>query len=292
MTAYGPRLADPTAVVGARIGAYVIDLLLVAAAAIACLVPIFLNTSIEAPSGSVTCNSGARSEFGVNRDRSTTDPSMCFDNGTTVRYIPFEDENAFTVKLYAIFFGIQAANLVLLQGLTGASLGKLIFGLRVVRPNGRTAGLGWALARWLMLQIDTMCCFLPGAVLVFTTKGHRRLGDMVATTFVIRKGEVGRPPMVPGVNAPGPDDGYLAYGSYGPYNSPSYPAPGGGSAWPGASTPAEGSPWTPGTPTSPTPSGDGPTWDPARDAYIQYDRERAEWLQWDDTTKQWRPISR
>ncbi|HET8929968.1 MAG TPA: hypothetical protein VFN21_04860, partial [Acidimicrobiales bacterium] len=36
---------------------------------------------------------------------------------------------------------------------------------------------------------------------------------------------------------------------------------------------------------------DKPTWDDARNAYIQYDSERSEWLEYDDTAKEWKPIS-
>jgi hypothetical protein len=38
-------------------------------------------------------------------------------------------------------------------------------------------------------------------------------------------------------------------------------------------------------------SGDGPRWDEARNAYIQYDQAQGAWLQWDDTAQAWKPIA-
>src|SRR5699024_12932 len=79
--------------------------------------------------------------------------------------------------------------------------------------------------------IDTLCFFLPGAILVFTTKGHRRLGDMAAGTFVVSKQAVGTPPHVPGVTAPEwpAAGGYGAgYGAgAGAWGAGGYGAPGG-----------------------------------------------------------------
>jgi uncharacterized RDD family membrane protein YckC len=291
---------DPTDVVGRRIGAYVIDSLLIGAVSLAFLVPMFLSASVEAPAGTVDCtnNSSFDSSFQTDRDQPASGPAMCFRNGDTVRYIPAGEENAFTAKAYGTSFGISFLNLVLIQGLTGASLGKLMLGLRVVREDGRRAGIGWMVLRWVLLFVDSICCILPGVVLVFTTKGHRRLGDMAAGTFVVRREATGAPLSVPGVNAPsfdgsggagygsGYQGGYQGGGYQGGYGQPSWPAP------PGA--PSAGSPWTPPatTPTGPAdaPAGDGPTWDPAREAYIQYDRELSAWLQWNDDAREWRPI--
>src|SRR5574338_368535 len=115
VTAYAAGPADPTSVVGARIGAYAIDLFLVLAA------------SVAAPSGTITCADNQDFSFDTtSRDRPATGPAMCFDDGTTVRYIPADEEGGVTAKVYGIFFGIQFVDLVLLQGLTGASVGKLL----------------------------------------------------------------------------------------------------------------------------------------------------------------------
>ena len=199
------------------------------------------------------------------------------------------------------------------SGLLGGSLGKLAVGLRVVTNDGRRAGIGKHLLRTFLWVGDGIICMLPivGGILMVSTKGHRRLGDMGASTLVVDKSMVGQPLHVPGVTAP--------ESAYGPgYTPPSYGAPAGwdlgGPAGPpqqpgwgtGPQSPAPTSWGTPpaaqppsfptATPSNPpapaaTPGADSPTWDPARNAYIQYDRALGSWMQWDDATNAWKPIS-
>ena len=111
-------------------------------------------------------------------------------------------------------------------------------------------------------MVDGFCCYIPGAVMVLATKGHRRLGDMAAGTFVIGRRDAGQPVSVPGLTNP---------------SGHTQPVPVGGfaSAYPTVA-----------------PGADGPSWDPARNTYIQFDRGRNEWVEWDDAAQTWRPISR
>lgn len=266
---YAQPHADPTNVVGRRIGAYVIDTFIMVALIFAVVYPLFMSASVEEPSNRATCPSLSEdSEFTSELD---LDASICVELGDTVRYVPVGEENAFVAQFYGVALGIPLLNLVLLQGLTGASLGKLILGLRVVRQDGSTAGLGWAALRWLLLLIDGACCAIIGLVLVFTTKGHRRLGDMAASTFVVTKRDVGTPPQVPGVTSPAAT----------PSGAPAYGAAPAAGAW-GAEPQGQAS--------SSASNAEGPTWDAARNAYIQYDPAQGAWVQWNDTTQTWGPI--
>ena len=305
---YAPQ--DPTAVVGRRILAYGIDLLLVFGIAVAVLIPMFMDASVVVPYGSVQCAESTVDEGGwqVNStgnegiivDRSAVNPTFCFHNGDETRYLPVEEENAFTARVYSVLIGTQFVNLVLVQALTGASVGKLITGLRVVREDGNKAGPGWILLRWVLLFVDAFCCFLPGAVMVFSTKGHRRLGDMAAGTYVVARSSVGTPISITPTGQAGSA-----------YSGGAWPPPSGaGTGWGTNAGEGSGNPWTPpgsmpppggpvtgppvGMPPAPglNPSGDGPTWDPARITYIQYDYDRGEWLEWDDGLKIWVAISR
>ena len=81
-----------------------------------------------------------------------------------------------------------------LQGLTGATPGKLLVGLRVVGPDGRPPGIVRAVLRTMLLVVDGFPWFLPllGWLLVTTTRRHRRLGDMVAGTLVVRRRAIAR----------------------------------------------------------------------------------------------------
>lgn len=266
---YAQPQADPTNVVGRRIGAYLIDTLIMVAIIGALIYPLFMSASVETPSNRASCPSFSDdSEFTSDFE---LDASICIELGDTVRYVPVGDEDGFVAQFYGIAIVIPILNLVVLQGLTGASLGKLLLGLRVIRQDGTKAGLGWAALRWLLLIVDGACCAIIGLVLVFTTKGHRRLGDMAASTFVVAKHAVGTPPQVPGITAPVTT----------PYGAPV----------PGAAPTAGAWGAQPQGPASPSaPNAEGPTWDPARNAYIQYDKDQGAWVQWNDTAQAWGPI--
>ncbi|MCU1497485.1 MAG: hypothetical protein JWM47_1438 [Acidimicrobiales bacterium] len=284
---YAQPMADPTAVVGRRIGAFAIDSILMLLVTIAVLVPMFLSSSETLSSDRYRCeNTASGTGTSSSEDRRVLVPSsICVEAGDEIRYIPENETGSFTASFYGIGFGLQVLNLVLLQGLTGASIGKLMLGLRVVRQDGQKAGIGWAFLRWVLLFVDQICCFLPGAILVFTTKGHRRIGDMVAGTFVIRKDQAGRPVAVPGVTT---GYGTPGYSTHGYPSQPGYGQPPSG-AWAPPAGPQGPSPSDP-TPAGAAAPGEGPTWDAARNAYIQYDRELSAWVQWSDAAGAWLPI--
>lgn len=199
---------------------------------------------------------------------------------------------------------------IVYQGLLGASLGKLALGLRIVRADGSQAGVGASAIRTVLWIVDAITCALPilGGILILTTRGHRRVGDMAAGTYVVPASQVGHPVILPGQQVPGAHPTGLA-GTAGP---PGGPGPAGGPPPPGQIGPAPSpqipgttDPWAPpaspdhtvgSSADSPPVSGpdyvaDEPFWDEARGAYIQYDSERAAWLEFDDQRQQWGPIS-
>ncbi len=68
----------------------------------------------------------------------------------------------------------------------GASPGKKILKLKVVRDDGSSPTLGAYIMRWMMYLLE--CAMLPGIALlciIFNKKGQR-LGDMMAGTIVIK----------------------------------------------------------------------------------------------------------
>ena len=75
---------------------------------------------------------------------------------------------------------------MVLQAVTGASIGKHALGLRVVDEQGRKAGLGRTIVRWLFLIIDGGI-FLIGLITALVTHPHRRVGDLVAGTYVVAR---------------------------------------------------------------------------------------------------------
>jgi uncharacterized RDD family membrane protein YckC len=84
------------------------------------------------------------------------------------------------VVLYLVVF-------VVVQGLTGASPGKVLLRIRVVRHDGTSPGVVRSIVRAAAWVIDGLALIVPVALWsAWFTPGHRRVGDWVAGTFVIR----------------------------------------------------------------------------------------------------------
>lgn len=183
-----------------------------------------------------------------------------------------------------ILLGYWVVNWVILQGLLGASVGKFIVGVRVVRPDGDPMGILRALGRWIVTIVDAFPWCIPmltGFLVANSSWGHQRIADKAMGTFVVSKEFAGSPinlpPKAAAVMTP-----YATPGQA-PYAAPGQP-PGYGMAAPGQPSGFGGGP-----PSVPGGTGD-PQWDPARQAYIQYDHTAGEWRQWNDTLRQWGPI--
>lgn len=266
-----PPAADPTAVFGRRVVAAILDTIILLVPGIMLVSSQFeyleLGSSTEA---SRFCESFMEGNNGA-----------CFNLNETVYFSE------------GIFGGAQLAGLalsflilVVLQGLTGWTPGKLLLGLRTVREDGRPAGIGRAALRWVLLIVDGQPCGLPlvGFITGLTTKGHRRVGDMAAKTFVVRSSAAGSPIVVPGLTAPPPPTGYSAGGGWG---SPPPSGSGAPAGWGPTVDPNAG--WgAPGPSTAaPTTAAPTPQWDEARGTYIQWDQAENAWMQWDEQGQRW-----
>ena len=239
---------DSTAVMGRRIGAYIIDAILgIIVSVIAFLVAAeSIETAVD-PCGF------------------DDSPTLClFVDGTTY----FADGGR-AVAVFATSFGFWLLMGWIIQGATGGTPGKLILGLRVVdQKTGNLAGLGKCLVRTLMWIVDAQPFGLPlvGLITGVASKGHRRVGDMVASTFVVNKASVGQPPVVPGLTAPAT----VTAGAPGPGQ------------------------FAPSPPDEQVDTGDcinAPKWDAERGAYIQWDKENQAWMIYDEAASQWRPLT-
>lgn len=282
MTAYVSPMADPTDITGRRIGAWLIDLIiyLVVIFALGQTIGGARVTSYE------TSTRGAADSYcsGIKEAGSGT----CFVTGSGEQFNAFVIRDAWRSVL---LWGLHLLAYIVIQGLAGGSLGKLAVGLRVVDERGTQAGLGRSAVRTVLWVVDAITFGFPvvGGIMILTTKGHRRVGDLAAGTYVVPKEQMGRPP------TSGAAGGAVGSG----WGAP--PAPGASGGWPTPAPPSPGGTWSPpgaaSTSTSPAPSvtapasdGDGPTWDQARSAYIQYDRSQGAWMQWSDTHQSWGPI--
>ncbi len=91
----------------------------------------------------------------------------------------------------------------LMRGLTGRTLGTSAVGLVTVDEQGEPIGVGWALVRMIAGLVDWFPYCIPGLlglILILSTKGHRRVGDMAAKSFVVPKDQAGRAVIVPGLS--------------------------------------------------------------------------------------------
>jgi uncharacterized RDD family membrane protein YckC len=80
----------------------------------------------------------------------------------------------------------------------GGSLGKRITGTRVVTEAGTNIGVLRSIVRWLLFAVDgPLSLFLCGIITSAVSRGHRRLGDLAANTYVVAREDAGRPVVIP-----------------------------------------------------------------------------------------------
>lgn len=106
------------------------------------------------------------------------------------------DETASVYLLVFVFYLVQVA---VLEGLYGFSIGKLVMQLRVVKPDGLPPGPLRAIVRNLLWVIDGACGPWIALAVAVSSSSHKRIGDMVAGTYVIDGVYFGR------MIQPGPD---------------------------------------------------------------------------------------
>jgi uncharacterized RDD family membrane protein YckC len=74
-----------------------------------------------------------------------------------------------------------------LEATQGATLGKMMLGLRIVKVDGTPIGWSESIIRNLLRIIDGLFGYLVGAILIWTSPQRQRLGDRLAKTVVIRR---------------------------------------------------------------------------------------------------------
>ena len=178
-----PSLSNPTAVVGRRIGAFLIDGLIGVTFIFVFALATFTNTELgDSFTAELQCE--VINEFSND---------LCIQAGTTV-YVGTENEVAIITLIWLAWVLIST---MILPGITGWSPGKLVTGIRVVKADTfEKAGLGANILRGVLWVVDAFPYVAPivgGALLA--SKDHRRVGDRAANTLVVRADSVGRPPV-------------------------------------------------------------------------------------------------
>lgn len=99
----------------------------------------------------------------------------------------------FLVVVFIIHFGYF---IVLEMLMNGQSVGKRVFGLRVIRDNGQPIEFSHSLLRGIIRS--TLDSMYFGLFVILFSKKHKRVGDMVAGTIVVIEKHDGVLPIAPG----------------------------------------------------------------------------------------------
>jgi uncharacterized RDD family membrane protein YckC len=88
---------------------------------------------------------------------------------------------------FFIWLAIALAYYIVMEARSGATLGKRVMKLKVVKLEGG-APLDWqaSIARNILRLIDGLFFYLVGAIVVWISDKKQRLGDKVAGTVVVR----------------------------------------------------------------------------------------------------------
>jgi len=190
---------------------------------------------------------------------------------------------SFVTVLYAI--AAWLAFFVVLQGVTGASPGKHLCGLRVVTADGRPCGPAKAAVRSAAWIVDGFPYILPltGYTAAISDQHGQRLGDRAAATYVIDREYLGQAPYA--VAFPGDGSEPYLLTTRAPYldGTAVNPLKQGTVAAEVAALHTGPAPRTPGKP------GNDPFFDPELRAYKRWDAVHHAWAIFDEDTRQWRP---
>jgi uncharacterized RDD family membrane protein YckC len=76
---------------------------------------------------------------------------------------------------------------IVMEAMWGATLGKMLLRLRVVKTDGSPISWSESVIRNLLRIIDGLFDYLVGAILIWTSPLRQRLGDRAAKTVVVRR---------------------------------------------------------------------------------------------------------
>lgn len=86
-----------------------------------------------------------------------------------------------------LWFVVVIGYFVLMEARTGATVGKMVLGMRVRALDGSPITMRQSLIRNVLRIVDGLFGYLVGAIFVWTSDLKQRLGDRVAETVVVSK---------------------------------------------------------------------------------------------------------
>jgi uncharacterized RDD family membrane protein YckC len=158
---------DPTRVITRRVVAFLVDALLIAVLPVLTVLVIGHSRSVHA------CPQHLAPGYSCFVWKET---GAVIENRSLLWFL------GLLVVLYVVVF-------VVVQGLTGASPGKSLLGIRVVDHHGDRPGFVRSAVRAVGWVVDAITLVFPVALWsAWFSPGHRRVGDFLAGTFVVRHG--------------------------------------------------------------------------------------------------------
>lgn len=96
----------------------------------------------------------------------------------------FSFGNRNLLSVMEFFLGVT--NAIILQGIKGQTVGKMLLGLQVIKNDGEDINIVTAILRYFGQIISAMILFI-GYIMAGITENKRALHDMIAGTYVIYK---------------------------------------------------------------------------------------------------------
>lgn len=147
---YGASVVPDTQVIGRRVLATILDLLLLGV----------VGSVLAAPGALIDALGDGRASEGFS--------GFLFSTGGLAAVI------------------VAFAYFAIMEGRFGQTLGKMALGIRVVREDGGTIGIREAALRTLLRIVDGIGTYLVAFIVALISDKNQRLGDMVAKTLVVR----------------------------------------------------------------------------------------------------------
>ena len=162
-----------TKVVGRRVVAFIIDILLISAINLAIFFALAGDPVEGLTSGDLEPTSTVYGNFTIG------DKTYSVYGGNAALY-------------FLLTLAVAIGYFVVLQGLKGITLGKAMLGIRVVKDDGsgQPPGIGRAFGRWFLWIADAFPYVIPyllGFIVAMVNKQNKRIGDMVGSTLVVDK---------------------------------------------------------------------------------------------------------
>ena len=92
-----------------------------------------------------------------------------------------------SMGLQLAFSFIGILYFIVMEALKGQTVGKMVLGIKVVKKDGTPISWGESVIRNLLRIVDGLFFYLVGIICIAVTPNKQRVGDMAASTLVVKK---------------------------------------------------------------------------------------------------------